>query len=1158
MELEKGGGKMPAKHNIAWVLVIALIVSVSGWVYGVGAEGDSTGPEVSQLTPAPGSIINTDTSQFSLRFSDSAKLDSNVTIKIDGQALTPVITWDGLYKDIQDTCTGEWYQERIGDDYTKGVITAQLPKLDGGEHSIYYSLKDRLGNVTEAGYAFTVSDTQDPQISQQTPNNGLTITNPRPVITAKVSDNSTIDPDSVSLIFNGNPVKAVYDPFASVVTYAVTETLKNGTYTVYIAASDIFGNTAASSWSFTVNEKTPPVITGLTPVNGGAVSTATPLIEAAVSDASGITNPVYIEVDGSNHTVQYNQQTGKASYTPTAQLSQGQYTVSMFVYDFQGNKGSAAWTFSVEFSGPTVTELSPAPGSITDINKPQFSLRFNDSSQLDPDVTVKVDGQAVTPTVTWDGLYRDIQDTCTGEWYQERVGNDYTKGIVTAQLPELNNGEHTIYYELRDRVGNVTEAGFTFTVSDIKGPELSQQTPGDGAVISDGTPVISAKLVDTNGINADTLYLSLNGNQVNCSFDVNTGLISYQVPQLLPQGTADVELRCSDKLGNYITGSWSFIVKDLTGPQITSLSPVPEAVTSSFYPEISAKITDENGLNAEKVILTFNGNKAGSFKQTDGIVSYLPAYPLAFGDYTAAVSAYDSYGNVSSLSWNFYVRDAGPPLISELLPPPMMGTAAARPVISARVADSLGIDLERATISIDRVLLDAGFIPDIVGSNVSGTIYAVPGTDLSDGLHSVTVNVFDISGNSQQQSWQFGVNYFDMTVDYSNCLTCHEGAAAIEQRHVAVKDCSSCHGSDCGSCHSAHTSNWPPPVQYTPCANCHDSDTVHESNEVLHSFVKLGSDCSDCHMSDLTKEHNVYREGSGTAHSCQTCHQSTNPNVIQAISGHNLACTACHGIAGAGHEQYHQGTLESGCMECHISNISTEHLTNDTTQSRNLTCNTCHSSSDPLVQQAITDNNLTCNACHEGNADHETVHTNSLDAACRNCHSITLTADHITNRPVLGLSCSTCHDSAASSVTNAISTGSLQCAACHDQGHGFGLVSSVPDDIPLLDGVLWSTPMNAGIWAGEPWLPTEFVDGGKVVVSGRSNDISASSVWDFYEREMSIRGWSYDQSPALGSDFYKVTFTKGTRKALLWFYGGAGHESSQVIPGGYRVEIVYK
>ncbi|MBU7008324.1 hypothetical protein [Phosphitispora fastidiosa] len=110
----------------------------------------------------------------------------------------------------------------------------------------------------------------------------------------------------------------------------------------------------------------------------------------------------------------------------------------------------------------------------------------------------------------------------------------------------------------------------------------------------------------------------------------------------------------------------------------------------------------------------------------------------------------------------------------------------------------------------------------------------------------------------------------------------------------------------------------------------------------------------------------------------------------------------------------------------------------------------------------------------------------------------------------------------------------------------------------MLDGVFWSTPMNASIWAGEPWLPTEFVDGGKVVVSGRSNDISAESVWDFYEREMSIRGWSYNQPPALGLDFYKVTFTKGTHKARLWFYGGAGHESSPVIPGGYRVEIVYK
>ncbi|MFZ5640910.1 MAG: hypothetical protein ACOY4Q_09485 [Bacillota bacterium] len=49
----------------------------------------------------------------------------------------------------------------------------------------------------------------------------------------------------------------------------------------------------------------------------------------------------------------------------------------------------------------------------------------------------------VTPQIAWEGIYQQYQDECTGEIYHVRVGDDYTKGVVTGQSPRLSPGEHT-------------------------------------------------------------------------------------------------------------------------------------------------------------------------------------------------------------------------------------------------------------------------------------------------------------------------------------------------------------------------------------------------------------------------------------------------------------------------------------------------------------------------------------------------------------------------------------------------------------------------------------------------------------------------------------------------------------------------------------------
>lgn len=71
----------------------------------------------------------------------------------------------------------------------------------------------------------------------------------------------------------------------------------------------------------------------------------------------------------------------------------------------------------------------------------------------------------------------------------------------------------------------------------------------------------------------------------------------------------------------------------------------------------------------------------------------------------------------------------------------------------------------------------------------------------------------------------------------------------------------------------------------TSCGACHDATVSHVA---VHDNPSLPSDCASCHKRNISAQH-------GDA--CDTCHSSTDPNVIAAITANNLDCTACHSLA---------------------------------------------------------------------------------------------------------------------------------------------------------------------------------------------------------------------------------------------------------------------
>jgi hypothetical protein len=259
----------------------------------------------------------------------------------------------------------------------------------------------------------------------------------------------------------------------------------------------------------------------------------------------------------------------------------------------------------------------------------------------------------------------------------------------------------------------------------------------------------------------------------------------------------------------------------------------------------------------------------------------------------------------------------------------------------------------------------------------------------------------------------------------------------------------------CATCHSSTRTDVQTfidnktPVQ---CSDCHDPHNFAN----LHDIVQ-DAGCNDCHTeldagpkAGIEAVHDLPINGPD---SCSTCHNSTRPVVMTAIStgfpaSDPASCGTCHApphgttpgdVAGA-HNFFADST---DCNSCHVSGTAEERI------NLHADCSTCHDSTKPDVMDAISDGRggttVTCGNCHTGPPDGAMVHgTTPATAASSHDYfddSATCTACHMTDTAEKRLDvhpdCTTCHsDTADQTVKDTIDLGrgdnSVTCEDCHN------------------------------------------------------------------------------------------------------------------------------
>jgi len=319
------------------------------------------------------------------------------------------------------------------------------------------------------------------------------------------------------------------------------------------------------------------------------------------------------------------------------------------------------------------------------------------------------------------------------------------------------DGAKTVYVKYRDNAGLESTPYSDDIILDTTPPTISDLTPLPDSYIATATPTISAILADatpSSAINAGSIVMTVDGAPVAHAYDSITGVVSYTPSELAPlaQGTRPVTVDVSDNAGNTATASWSFIV-DTVDPVVTidpvdTPTNVPTQAITGTYVDVNLDTIDVNGVEAT----------------VDPAGIYSAIVNLVEGSNTITVTAVDLAGNVGT-NTTAIVLDTTPPTITNLQPADGETVYEHNVTVCALLSDAgSGIDTETIVVKIDGVELSY----DINRTNDGMKVFIISERRwLTEGNHSVTINVSDKMNRANQTTWSFTVKatYYEIALE---------------------------------------------------------------------------------------------------------------------------------------------------------------------------------------------------------------------------------------------------------------------------------------------------------------------------------------------------------------------------------------------------------
>ena len=407
-------------------------------------------------------------------------------------------------------------------------------------------------------------------------------------------------------------------------------------------------------------------------------------------------------------------------YTRTDKLAGGAYMFTVQVSDRLGNVGTQAVTFAVEGEDPIVIITAPASGQNFDHSPAEITGFFTGGGDVsitkftinDADMTAEVDE------------------------------NNFTYMPTEA----LGDGDYTVAVEVTDGSGLTAETSLTFTV-ELPVPTATITTPAAGQVYDHGKPIIAG---DFSGADHTPIAVALsidNGEAIELVGSDNNQF-TYTPIEALSDGPHVVTVVVTDANGRTAETSTDFTV-NIPGPAV--MIHVPDA--GQMYDISRPVIHGEFSGVAAPVSLSLTLNSAAVTAAGDSMFTYTPTDALDDGEYTLVAEVTDANGKMAKATAIFTIR-LPVPKVSIQTPTAGQVYEHGMPIITG---DFSGANPVAVNLSVDGIAVMASV-------NENDEFSYTPAGALSDGEHTVAVEITDANGRTAQTSTMFMVDIPGPTV----------------------------------------------------------------------------------------------------------------------------------------------------------------------------------------------------------------------------------------------------------------------------------------------------------------------------------------------------------------------------------------------------------
>ncbi|MFU5483907.1 Ig-like domain-containing protein [Pseudomonas aeruginosa] len=485
------------------------------------------------------------------------------------------------------------------------------------------------------------------------------------------SDNTPVikgraEPFSVVVLYSGkNPMGTAFTDASGNWEFSSLFIMPDGEYTISATALDFSGNAGLSSTSYKFTVDTlppaPPSIDLLADDVGAVqgalqVGTVTDDTRPTLTGRSESGTVVSIYDNGLKLGEARADESGNWSFTPEAELAEGEHSFTARAQDVAGNQSelSQPWDIVIDITPPEKPDNNgegPGIGEAVDNHGPIQGPIEQGGVTDDTTPTFNGTGEPGDTIIIRDG---------EEEIGRVEVGSDGNWSF-TPEEP-LVDGEHEINVIIQDEAGNQSDPSDPWIVIvDTQAPDA----PTIGGVYDD-VGAVTGELV--SGANTDDTRPTLtgqaeagsivsiydNGSLLGTTFADASGGWSFTPENELDHGSHRFTVEGHDMAGNLSPTSEAFfdLTIGISGASIDDVlddvGPIQGSISSGQYTDDATPTLSGKGKPSDTVHIYDNGELLGSSQVgEDGKWQFTPSLPLSEGTHSFTVITEDPAGNPS-------------------------------------------------------------------------------------------------------------------------------------------------------------------------------------------------------------------------------------------------------------------------------------------------------------------------------------------------------------------------------------------------------------------------------------------------------------------------------------------------------------------------------